>query len=354
MTSVEVIENIVDIVATITGDTEITCLVPAVTLDASGSIESGEATYLWSTGATTSSITVSEGGEYSVTVSTAGNGCSDTTSVTVTKNVTTVEALISGNTGLSCDVTSLQLDASGSTVVGEASYLWNTGATTSIIEVTTPGEYTVTVTDTTNGCSASLTVEVVQDITPEVISGGNAVLCVLDVATDLNSLLPGGYIEGGDWSDDDNSGGLSGSMFDPSIVNLGDYTLTYTEPGDCGRIITVGVNVHDICVVLPCETESDIEISKVVTPNNDGYNDFFEVSDVTSCGFTTQVQIFNRWGQIIFQSENYQNNWTGSNANGGMTIGSGHKLPAGTYYYVVNIIGSGYTPRTGYIYLGTK
>jgi gliding motility-associated-like protein len=106
-------------------------------------------------------------------------------------------------------------------------------------------------------------------------------------------------------------------------------------------------------VVLPCETEDNIEISKVVTANNDGINDYFEVTDVADCGFITEVQILNRWGHIVFESKNYQNDWNGYHNNSGMTFNSDSRLPKGTYYYVVKIIGSGYKARTGYIYLGT-
>jgi gliding motility-associated-like protein len=105
---------------------------------------------------------------------------------------------------------------------------------------------------------------------------------------------------------------------------------------------------------LACETPESIEISKVVTANGDGINDTFNVSDVSECGFTTAVQIFNRWGKLVYKSDNYYNTWDGYHDQGGPTIGAGCKLPTGTYYYIVNVVGSGYAPITGYIYLGTN
>ena len=137
-------------------------------------------------------------------------------------------------------------------------------------------------------------------------------------------------------------------------INLDTYNFTYTEPGDCGRMIKVAVSVNDDCVVLPCETPENIEVSKVVTPNNDGTNDTFEVSDVVDCDFTIGVQIFNRWGKVVHYSDNYQNDWAGTDNGKGMSIGSSSGLPKGTYYYVVEVHGSGYEPITGYIYLGTN
>jgi hypothetical protein len=64
------------------------------------------------------------------------------------------------------------------------------------------------------------------------------------------------------------------------------------------------------------------------------------------------VKIFNRWGKIVYESNDYQNNWRGRNNSSGLTMGTA-KLPTGTYYYIVNVVGSGFAPRTGYIYLGT-
>jgi gliding motility-associated-like protein len=189
----------------------------------------------------------------------------------------------------------------------------------------------------------------------ETIDNQNQVvtLCVEDIEIDLTTLLVEDFKSGGTWVDELNSGGLAGDYFDPSIVNLGAYQFTYTEPGKCGRIIKVYVVVNDDCVVLPCST-TDLEISKVLTPNNDGFNDQFELLGLEGCGFTFDVQIFNRWGKMVYQSNNYQNNWRGNFNTGGATIGSSTKLPTGTYYYIVNVLSSGFEPITGYIYLGTN
>ncbi|MBT8316453.1 MAG: tandem-95 repeat protein, partial [Lutibacter sp.] len=240
-------------------------------------------------------------------------------------------------------------------------YVWSNGQTTETATGLAEGLYTVTVTDA-NGCETTTEVTINFEGTNQEVEVDNIlVLCVLDSSINLitdetNGLssLVDNFVTGGTWFDNQNSGGLSGDFFDPSIVNLGDYELTYEEPGDCGRIITLVVSVNDDCVVLPCSTEGSIEISKVVTANNDGVNDFFTISEIASCGFTAEVTIFNRWGKVVYQSNNYQNNWGGYHDNSGLTIGTNNKLPAGTYYYVVNIIGSGYRPITGYIYLGTN
>jgi gliding motility-associated-like protein len=93
-----------------------------------------------------------------------------------------------------------------------------------------------------------------------------------------------------------------------------------------------------------------VKISKVVTPGDDGYNDHFTVSGVEACGFTYSVKIFNRWGALVYENNNYQNDWSGD----ARSAISGSNLPSGTYYYIVDVLRSGFDTFNGYFYLGTK
>jgi len=62
----------------------------------------------------------------------------------------------------------------------------------------------------------------------------------------------------------------------------------------------------------------------VITPNDDGYNDVWKVSNIDQYR-PCKVRIFNRWGDELYSSGDYQNNWAGTY--------KGKKLPEGTYYY---------------------
>ncbi|WP_428225280.1 gliding motility-associated C-terminal domain-containing protein [Flavobacterium sp.] len=175
-------------------------------------------------------------------------------------------------------------------------------------------------------------------------------LCIKEAAIDLFSLLEPTIEKDGIWLDVNNSGGLNGSQFDPKNVTPGFYVLRYTiKEGTCPRIIEIHMSVVDDCVVLPCSI-TDLNISKVVTPGSDGQNDFFRIGGLESCGFAYEVKIFNRWGNLVYENENYQNDWSGE-AKGAI---SGDNLPSGTYYYIVNILRSGFGIFNGYFYLGTK
>ncbi len=131
--------------------------------------------YLWSNGATTSSITVSAAGNYSVAV-TNSNGCSATTGPTVVtvNSLPTAGISPSGTIGI-CSGSSITLQGSGGT-----SYLWSpNNETTQNITVATAGTYFVTVTNA-NGCvsvSPSTTVVVNSNPVPTVSALGTTTFC---------------------------------------------------------------------------------------------------------------------------------------------------------------------------------
>jgi gliding motility-associated-like protein len=149
---------------------------------------------------------------------------------------------------------------------------------------------------------------------------------------------------------------LEGSILDLSsyVYNTDTaYTFNYVLSGDCPSTTEVQLTIDDSCIVLDCSID-DIKksISKAVTPNGDGYNDFFTIGVDLDCGFTFDVKIFNRWGAEIYTMRNYQNNWDGYSDK---SFSSSNQLPSGTYYYIIEINGaSGLGPIQGYIYLGTK
>jgi hypothetical protein len=162
-----------------------------------------------------------------------------------------------------------------------------------------------------------------------------------------------------------------GNQIDQNIPleNLSDETYIFTymvSEGDCSVEIDVVFNRDPQCDVEPCANVENIFISKAVTGNGDQWNECFEVKvvidgndvpiDITrNCGYVVEVQIFNRWGAKIYENFNYDsemNCWNGTAHNN--SVGSSDKVPTGTYYYIVNLKGSGLKPFSGPIYVGTK
>ncbi len=190
---------------------------------------------MWSTGATTQSITVSTSGSYSVQVTNA-SGCqsaaSAATTVTVNALPTTPTITASGSTTF-CTGGSVTLTAPTST-----SYLWSTGATTQSITVSTSGSYSVQVTNA-SGCqsaaSAATTVTVnALPATPSIVASGATTFCS-GGSVSLTAPTSTSYL----WSD----GSTTQSI---TVSNSGSYSVQVTDAAGCTSLAssptTVTVN----------------------------------------------------------------------------------------------------------------
>lgn len=83
-------------------------------------------------------------------------------------------------------------------------------------------------------------------------------------------------------------------------------------------------------------TEGDVFIPEGFSPNGDGVNDLFIVSRVP-LNTRMRLRVFNRWGNTVYESEQYQNDWNGT-ANVGVVAGVNRQgLPEGTYFYVLTL-----------------
>jgi gliding motility-associated-like protein len=74
------------------------------------------------------------------------------------------------------------------------------------------------------------------------------------------------------------------------------------------------------------------EVPNVMTPNNDGNNDLFIIENIETWSSTRNVTIFNRWGNVVFESGSYTNEtpWDGTDQ-------SGKQLADGVYFYMVDL-----------------
>jgi gliding motility-associated-like protein len=107
-----------------------------------------------------------------------------------------------------------------------------------------------------------------------------------------------------------------------TLTTTGMYEEVFQTAGGCDSLVSLNLIVQD-CEVL-------LEISNICTPNNDGANDTWKVSDIAQIA-GCDVQIFNRWGQMVFETKDYQNDWAGTR--------EGQPLPDGIYYYVIGCDG---------------
>ena len=159
-------------------DAELTCIVTTLVLDGTGSSGQGALTYAWTTadgvidsGAATATPTISSAGTYTLTITDADNGCTATDSVLITEDVLAPTADAGTDAVLTCVVTTLNLDGTGSSGQGALTYAWTTadgvidsGAATATPTISSAGTYTLTITDADNGCTATDTVVITEDV----------------------------------------------------------------------------------------------------------------------------------------------------------------------------------------------
>lgn len=183
-------------------------------------------------------------------------------------------------------------------------------------------------------------------------------LCGDDFSIDLNDYV---NVDSSGYWESDNLNILNNTELDPINLPQGEYVFKYlTSTNQCVQTTELIIQIGDICIEKePCiKSLFDIEISKLVTPNGDLKNQTFNVAYIsnpdvdvrTNCNIIITVKMFNRWGTKVFESRDYQNNWTGTS---GGRVGTENKLPTGTYYYVITLKNSGLKPIQGYILLGT-
>ncbi|MFD2588983.1 gliding motility-associated C-terminal domain-containing protein [Croceitalea marina] len=84
------------------------------------------------------------------------------------------------------------------------------------------------------------------------------------------------------------------------------------------------------------------------SPNGDGVNETFVIDCISKYPNNT-LKIYNRWGNIVYEKQGYNNEFNGT-SNGRAVIQKQEFLPVGTYYYILNL-GDGSDPITDWLYI---
>ena len=165
-------------------DMELNCVNPSVILDGLASSQGASLFYSWTTingnilsGVNTLNPEVNTPGVYTLVVTDAQTGCTDESSVTVTSNANGPVCIIAPPPPLSCNQAAITLDITGSSVGPNFIYEWSNGANITSIVVNTPGIYSLTITDITNGCTAVSSVTVEENTNVPTFSFPNTSVC---------------------------------------------------------------------------------------------------------------------------------------------------------------------------------
>ncbi len=268
-------------------------------------------------------IVFSDTGDYIISLSVNQALCtSDTNSISVHVNPLPVPAF-SGAPLFACD--QLQTFFTNNST-GATNYSWNFGDNSSDTTVNpthdySVGLYAVTLTAFNQfGCSSVLTIPNYINVqpTPDVQFTSDPV-AGLDLALDENEFVFENLTQNGTsylWTFGD---GDSAGIMHPTHIysDTGIYFVTliaYNDVG-CSDSITQGPYI-----IVP---GAFIFIPNAFTPNDDGRNDVFRIFGKTIN--TTSLQIFNRWGELVYSGDGYHQGWDGTF--------NGQKLNTGVYVY---------------------
>ena len=189
-----------------------------------------------------------------------------------------------------------------------------------------------------NGCFLSDTAYVFMNPLPQVDLGVDTMLCGEQKLV-LNALSPlyDGTI-------------YKWTMPNANMNYITDATIEIESgPGEYSVVVTdvFGCTSYDTIQISKCNRKFNKDkVGKAITPNNDGFNDLWDIEGLTDDYPDALVDIYDRWGRLVFRSERgYRKAWDGKGLN------SSDGLPMDSYYYIINLNKDNESPVAGTLIL---
>lgn len=288
------------------------CPLDSLLLDATAS---GAVGYLWQDGSSNPTIWATTPQVHWVEVTFCDTVVYDSINVDAT-----LDAINLGNDTLLCENETLRLQIIGD--ASEFSYLWQDSSTNNSFLVTEAGTYYVAVT----ACDTTVTDSIVVDYYSasnniDIDLGDNRTICKEDnLILDATTVGATSYL----WQD-----GSTDPML--TVSQSGNYTVEVTTPCTVGAD-TVKIRVKDCsnCIV---------RLPTAFSPNGDDINDNLAV--YSDCQITNyNLQVFNRWGRVVFESNDPSVRWDG------LFTRSTKQAPTGVYVWKISFEGIAQTGDT--------
>lgn len=237
--------------------------------------------YLWNNGSSGSTLLVDSAGTYWVQ---ATNSCG-TVSDTVDVAVNPLPVVELGKDSALCIGDTVKLDV---TQPG-CTYLWQNNSTNPVFYIVSDGNYWVNVT-TAYGCRSSDTISVFTGARPLFTLGEDTAICPDDeVLLDISS-----YSYQFEWHD-----GSAGTTF-----LARDSGLYYARATNICGSYTDSIRIGQI------DCDCHVDVPSAFSPNNDGANDILYLRG--NCVTEIDFFIYDRWGQLVFESHDLSNGWDGT------------------------------------------
>lgn len=272
-------------------------------------------TYNWNGTPSTLDQTNISAGDYTLIV-TDNNGCIAQAGPFTVVGATPISISSTGVTIVQPSCGQSNGSITGISVTGESplTSVWTPGNLSTLdISNLAPGAYTLTVTSG-NGCTATSQVFTLNSSSaPDADYTYSPTLVDVNVPVSFNDASTG-TISTWNWLID----GQSFTDENPSYIFTleGSYpvTLLITDANGCTDEVTKIIQIID-----------DLTVPNVLTLNNDGINDVFEIQGLTE---GTSLIVLNRWGNVVYSTSNYLNDWKGIDS-------SGAELVEGVYTYSI-------------------
>lgn len=259
---------------------------------------------------------------------------------------------ITGAVNLTNGVYTLSYSLSGAVTITDTEVVTFTDGASSFTipgaQITSAGNITLTITqliETGGICGAGSTGfnQVIFNVgtadVPTIIALGNE-FCRLDLPTiaDLSSNISGG--EPVVWYNAPQNGTpyLSTELLQNGVTYYASFVDT-----TCANSVRLAVTVD----LTKCP---DILIPDGFSPNEDGINDYFEIRNLPELYPNYKIEIYNRYGNILYKGDRNTQNWDGTSSQGGVKIG-GNVVPTGVYFFILEFNDGTRNPIQGRLYL---
>lgn len=271
----------------------LTCAQPTQTLQGQNSAPGGPFAYQWTAGPggnilsgdTTLTPVINAAGSYTLLATNTHNGCSAQTTTTVAIETGTPVALAAAPDPITCADPSLTINTAGSSTGANFQYTWTTtngnivsGAATPAPVVDAPGDYALTITNTANGCTATATVSIGQDIAaPPADAGPDGLLTCTDPVFSLsaNNGQPAGNLLFS-WQTPDGSFSGNPDSAQVNTITAGTYMLTVLNPGNgCTATDTAVIAANQMLPavqILPPAEINCLQTTATLNTNNGNPN----------------------------------------------------------------------------------
>jgi gliding motility-associated-like protein len=199
-----------------------------------------------------------------------------------------------------------------------------------LVSTSQPGSYSFVVTLSTNGATGCisdlLTFGLNVNAPPSIQVSADTTICPGDTVTaQVTATVPNVSVL---WSPPPVSGSATNSVVQLSNTVTQTYQVTLTDLATtCSSSGSITISVDTVGCTGIVE---EFDIYSGFTPNGDGFNDVWVIDGITGLR-GVEVQIFNRWGALVWSSAEYNNTtnvWNGTGLNG-------ESLPDGTYFYLI-------------------